>query len=111
MVPRESPSSAINESLKRIWRENREVLAERVAILRNAAHAAGDGSLRNSQRAEAKVAAHNLAGSLGMFGLSAASEHARQIEAWLEQSAPNDSCRIADLVEFVEQSIQKAFGE
>ena len=107
MTRKDGTKEAMAERLKQVWRENQEIVAGRLAILREAARAAGEGRLLIAEREEAKVTAHKLAGSLGMFGLWEASECARAIETHLEQAATDEPCRIDGLVESLERLLER----
>ena len=73
-------------------------MRERLAILTQAAEAADRQSLGPDLREEATSISHKLAGSLGMFGLPAGTELARELETAFERSTPDPlSPRVAAL--------------
>jgi HPt (histidine-containing phosphotransfer) domain-containing protein len=75
--------------LAQLWQKNLPVLAERVAVLRRAQQQIAAGDLTATLRAEALSVAHKMAGSLGMFGLPAATDAARQLEILLGAGEPD----------------------
>jgi HPt (histidine-containing phosphotransfer) domain-containing protein len=76
-----NPTSAF---LTRLWERNTPILLDRLRTLDDAADAAGNGALDDSLRTAALAQAHNLAGSLGMFGYPKGTDIAREIEVALE---------------------------
>ncbi len=77
-----------NAALERIWLEHRELTLSRLATVRSAVEAAVAGTLakQDELRRHGAREAHKLGGSLGAFGLQAATEAARGIERILEGS-------------------------
>jgi diguanylate cyclase (GGDEF)-like protein len=71
-----------------VWERHKEGTIERLRNLERAAAALVDGVLDNGQRRQAEAEAHNLAGSVGVFGFSEGSRLAREIEGLLRGSAP-----------------------
>lgn len=76
-----------------LWRRNRPVIEERLAVLDRAL---GSDPLSDGLRAAALDVAHKLSGSLGMFGFERGTEIARELEQLLEAPAP-DPDRMAAL--------------
>lgn len=70
--------------METIWEQNRPTMLERVAVLERAADRATAGALTPDLEAEARTAAHQLAGSVGTFGYARASELARELERRIE---------------------------
>ena len=69
-----------------VWTKNLDVTRERLTLLQTAADdLARSRTIDDDERAEALSIAHKFAGSLGMFGLHAATDVARAIEQNLEQ--------------------------
>ena len=64
--------------LKQLWHQHRPTIFERLMILENASASAL--SMDASAREEARSAAHKLAGALGTFGFSKATDWARDSE-------------------------------
>ncbi len=84
MPPDTSKPDAIPAALQAIWQRNLPQTRERVALLqRAAAQLSQTRTLDADVHAEALAIAHKLAGSLGMFGFAAGTEHARAVEAEL----------------------------
>jgi HPt (histidine-containing phosphotransfer) domain-containing protein len=84
MPPDVPPPVAIPAALQAIWERNLPQTRERVALLqRAAAQLSHTRTLDADLHSEALSLAHKLAGSLGMFGFAAGTEHARAIEAEL----------------------------
>ena len=81
------PSIPTSDFLTRLWERNTPILLDRLRTLDDAAAAAVNGALSESLRDAALAQAHNLAGSLGMFGYPKGTDIAREIERLLE--APN----------------------
>lgn len=75
----------IRQKVAASWPQFQPLMQERVAILEQAIAALENHSLSESLQAQARQAAHKLAGSLGMFGYEAATQLARQIEQWFGQ--------------------------
>jgi HPt (histidine-containing phosphotransfer) domain-containing protein len=83
--------SSLDDALAAIWERSRPLVAERLATVEAAAAAPGDDAARQ----EGLRASHQLAGSLGTFGLHDGSDVARAIEHELEGAA--DPARLAEL--------------
>jgi HPt (histidine-containing phosphotransfer) domain-containing protein len=83
--------------LAKLWLKIRPIVEERFVVLDRAATAAGQGSLSDDLRIEARSAAHKLAGSLGMYGFDEGTRVARQLEQMLDAGAP-DPARLTALV-------------
>ncbi len=83
--------------LANLWLKNRPIVDERLALLDGAAAAAAAGSLADVQRKEAQSAAHKLAGALGMYGYDEGTRISRQIDALLDEGAP-DPTRLRALI-------------
>ncbi|WP_026079509.1 response regulator [Spirulina subsalsa] len=92
-APKESesktPTNTIPSYMVKIWERNREKYDQRIDTIEQAIAALqinpNDGEWRDKSQREA----HTLAGSLGSFGLHAASEQARVIEQYLQEASPN----------------------
>jgi HPt (histidine-containing phosphotransfer) domain-containing protein len=77
----------MDDALRTIWARHRPVALERVAVLERAAEALREERLDDALCEQARSAAHRLAGSLGTFGLGAATEQARRAERLLDGAA------------------------
>jgi HPt (histidine-containing phosphotransfer) domain-containing protein len=84
--------------LAAIWRRNRPLVEERLALLERAAVGAAAGALTEELREEARGDAHKLAGSLGMYGYDEGTLIARQIELMLLGDGTPDAARLGSLV-------------
>ena len=71
-------------ALARIWAKFQPEMEQRVALMDEAAQALAIGNLSEEQRESAYGAAHKLAGSLGLFGMTRGTEIARAMEHLLE---------------------------
>ena len=83
--------SSLDDALAAIWERSRPLVAERLTTVEAAAAAPADDAARQ----EGLRAAHQLAGSLGTFGLHEGSDVARAIEQELEGAA--DGARLTEL--------------
>ena len=63
-----------------IWERNRESVQWRVAALERAVLAVTEGGLDQFVSRDGRIAAHTLAGSLGMFGFHRAAAAAAELE-------------------------------
>jgi HPt (histidine-containing phosphotransfer) domain-containing protein len=84
--------SSLDDALAAIWERSRPVVAERLARVEAAAASNGPD---DAARHEGLRAAHQLAGSLGTFGLHEGSDVARAIEQELGGAA--DAAKLAEL--------------
>ena len=83
--------------LAKLWVKVQPIVEERFVVLDRAAAAAGQGSLSDDLRIEARNTAHKLAGSLGMYGFDEGTRVARRLEQMLDAGAP-DPARLSALV-------------
>jgi DNA-binding response OmpR family regulator/HPt (histidine-containing phosphotransfer) domain-containing protein len=83
----------------------RPTLVARLDALSEAAAALRSQQLPLPIHQAATQAAHNLAGSLGLFGLGAGSELARQIETWLERPHLAEGDRFSHLVDQLQRLV------
>lgn len=85
--------------LQELWTEHRPEIDINVALVEEAVGALASGELDDAGRDSAKRAAHQLAGTVGTFGFTDASEQAHALEQALEQApAREDAPRLAELV-------------
>ena len=97
----EVPGKGLSEGLARIWEKHRPAVMEQVASLEEAAEAELSGHLDAEGRGVAEQNAHKLAGSVGTFGFTLASELAGEIEHIVggsDQLSPPDALRFSELV-------------
>jgi len=73
-----------------IWEQCKNNIEGQVSVVERAAIAVVEGSVAEDLLQEAYRDAHRLAGSLGTFGLTEASELAREIELLLEVGVGDD---------------------
>lgn len=79
------PISDLPDFLATIWHRHYPQIIDRVATLNQVITAAEERSLTPELHQQARHCAHNLAGSLGTFGLSLGSTVAKQLELLLTQ--------------------------
>jgi len=120
--PRDSPgtdsaaspdASELNDALREIWIRHRPVALERIGALEHAAELWRDGCFDDARREEARSDAHRLAGSLGTFGLIAATERARRAERLLDGAAPaggRPAAALAQLAASLRALVETAAG-
>lgn len=99
-----SPAQGMLASL---WERGLPRLRGRLEQLDGAAAAAVDGSLGAETRAEAAATAHQLAGSLGMFGYAEGTETARAMEVLLEADGAVDAAKLAELTAMLRASLDE----
>jgi len=85
---RDADAEAVRAAVRGVWERHRSTVLAQLEVLAAAADALRRGELGAAERAEARAVAHRLAGSLGTFGLDAASERAREAELLLHGSRP-----------------------
>jgi diguanylate cyclase (GGDEF)-like protein len=111
--PPERGASDVAAMLETIWERHRGDVLERIEVLERTALALVRGDLDGDLHDEARACAHRLAGSLGTFGLAAASERARQIERTLDDHEPLHPAQapgLARLVVAIRDEVQAATG-
>lgn len=93
----EQAQSSTKQMIATLWLRNQPQVLERLALLERAAAASVTGTLTPELHREATVIAHNLAGSLGMFGFHEGTRKARELEQHLEAPAadPHVFARLA----------------
>jgi len=93
----------MTEALAQLWVKFLPEMEERVAILKAASSALGQGKLSTRQREEANSAAHKLAGVLGTFGLTKGTILAREAEIIYSGEPETDRDAAADLARIAEE--------
>jgi HPt (histidine-containing phosphotransfer) domain-containing protein len=92
-----------------ILSKHRPLTLERIAFIADAVAALGRGKLDAGTRAQACGDAHNLAGSLGLYGIPAGSEIARRLDQALEHApAPADAPALAADVSALRRAVEAA---
>jgi HPt (histidine-containing phosphotransfer) domain-containing protein len=81
--------AAMAKMLGSVWRRHEQQVAHRLDAIERALIALGSGALEPRERMQGVRAAHVLAGSVGTFGLEAASTSALLIEHELEHPSPS----------------------
>ena len=94
--------SDLDARLAAIWERSRSTTRERLEAVERAAAAQDAGTLDEGTRQAGLRAAHQLAGSLGTFGLGEGSDLAREIEDRLDAGAPGATALSARLRELLE---------
>ena len=89
--------SDAEETISRLWQQARPRVARRLDLLEAVARGDPGGRPVQELREDAITAAHQLAGSLGSYGIANGSELARSIEQELDNDA--DPVRLRPLVE------------
>lgn len=82
--------SRLDDAIAAIWERSKPTVAERLAAVEAASSGAADPATREA----GLRAAHQLAGSLGTFGVPEGSDLARAVEHELQ--GPADPARLAD---------------
>ena len=98
-------------AINAIWQKSIPQTRTRLALLQHAADdLAVSRSIDPDQRAEAIAVSHKLAGSLGMFGFTDATEHARAIEAELDHNGLPQPERLQEKVAALMASLEARLG-
>jgi DNA-binding response OmpR family regulator len=80
-------------ALAEVWEKVKGESSDRLIIIQKASKALRDGKLKEPQRQQALMAAHKLAGSLGVFGFAEASRLAKEIEQMLQPQITLDKAQ------------------
>lgn len=96
-----TPTFLISPEFCEAWQECRQSYCDRLAIIQQAVSSMQRGTLTPEQQQEAEREAHTLTGSLGSFGLEAASQLSRQIQQLLKQKTSLETFEIAQLSQLV----------
>ncbi len=104
-----SPAAAlIPIKTSQIWEKFQDKFLAQVTVLKQAATLLQQNSLTADQQAQARYAAHRLAGSLGIFGFANGSKLAKKIENILHSIIPisdTTTATVAKLVTDLEQEL------
>jgi HPt (histidine-containing phosphotransfer) domain-containing protein len=106
----DSLAAADLASAVRVWTQFRGLIFERLEAVEKAVTAIQQTALTPDVRQKGALEAHRLAGSLGMFGLGAASRVAREIEQLLAENvvgAPDTPPRLAELAGALRHDLEK----
>src|SRR5690348_11925242 len=102
--------SRAREATAALWEQFKGTNLERVAEVRRAAEAVERGQLDETLRAAGLRAAHQLAGSLGGYGLSQGTQLARDVERLLREARPRVAQPETALVHLA-QALELALAE
>ncbi|MBD2200320.1 MULTISPECIES: response regulator [Calothrix] len=114
---KKSPATAQNQvatGISKVWQEVSQKLEERVATIEQASTMLRQGKLSQEMWSKAKMEAHKLAGSLGMFGSDEGSRLAQELESLWETGTKFKSQikqQIYQLVEALRQELQQLNSE
>jgi diguanylate cyclase (GGDEF)-like protein len=101
-------ATAVPPALAEIWERHHAAVLEQVGAIEGAVVALMRGDLDDARRERATREAHKLAGSLGTFGLSRASERSRELELLLgapDALGPASLPRLSELVVSVRDDV------
>ena len=104
-----APAASVPPALAEIWERHHAGVLDQVATVEAAVVALMRDDLGERQRAGAVREAHKLAGSLGTFGLAAASERSRELELLLGAPGALDASatpRLSELVVAVRDDVR-----
>jgi HPt (histidine-containing phosphotransfer) domain-containing protein len=95
------PPEKTRAAVSALWERFSEKIFARVAMLDGACQALQKDCMSEELRQEAKMAAHNLAGSLGTFGYADGSKLAGEMESILDEGGSWDQAQTDRLSELV----------
>ena len=95
----------INDVLTQLWKKNLPTIRQRLDLLDQFASAAVSGTLEEHTRMEALRIAHNLAGSLGMYGYQQGTEVASKMERILKSPTPETLVTLRSLAADLRKSL------
>jgi DNA-binding response OmpR family regulator len=111
--PQTNGKSSIQQQTKaalaEVWQKSRKQNNDRLAVLKQASRALLENALTNRLQQQAQLAAHKLAGALGVFGFIEGSRLAADIEQRFanEQTiSTNDKQKIVNLINRLERELQ-----
>jgi hypothetical protein len=99
--------AAVEDELHAVWVHQRGCVSERLRTLDRALVAIEQGGLDPARRCDAERVAHMLAGSLGTFGFTRASQAAMQLELELMRPRPERVPALAELLREVREDLQR----
>ena len=85
--------------LRDLWKRKLPVVREQIRLLERVLQTMDDATLTEPLRQNAAMAAHKLAGSLGMFGYHDGTRIARELEASLDSDQPLSRSTLAALLQ------------
>jgi HPt (histidine-containing phosphotransfer) domain-containing protein len=95
----------INDVLTQLWKKNLPTIRQRLDLLDQFGSAAVSGTLEEQTRTEALRIAHNLAGSLGMYGYQQGTEVAAKMERILKSPTPETLVTLRSLAADLRKSL------
>jgi HPt (histidine-containing phosphotransfer) domain-containing protein len=95
----------INDVLTQLWKKNLPTIRQRLDLLDQFGSAAVSGTLEEHNRTEALRIAHNLAGSLGMYGYQQGTEVAARMERILKSPTPETLVTLRSLAADLRKSL------
>jgi len=101
-----SVARSIDDTLRAVWDEHRVEVLERVALIERAVAALSAAELDEQSRGGAQRAAHMLAGSVGTFGFTRASEAGRAIESELADPTPERAPTLFTLIAVMRDELE-----
>jgi len=96
-----SIESEFNQKMEQMWLKYQDKMAERMKILQNAASKLEKAELSTDLHHNAAIAAHKLAGVLGMFSRDRGTAIARELETLLQDNPVLDSSQQAKFISLV----------
>lgn len=108
---RQASSDKIRATTARIWQQSKARFIEQVEMVERAIRALETGNLTPELQQQARQAAHKLAGSLGIFGLSTGSQLAKELEDWLQPQILLDQTQTVQLAEAVQSLYREIHSE
>lgn len=102
-----SLEQAFKDSMTVLWSKYQDLMTERIEALTQAAIALQNRSLTADLSTAAAVAAHKLAGVLGMFELDEGTDIARELETLLTSDSREGLERLPDLVQQLVDLVQR----
>jgi HPt (histidine-containing phosphotransfer) domain-containing protein len=102
---RDSAFDEIDDLLLRLWQKNLPTIRQRLDRLDQLGSAAACGTLEEPTRVEALRIAHNLAGSLGMYGYQQGTEVASKMERILKSPTPETLSTLGTLAADLRKSL------
>jgi diguanylate cyclase (GGDEF)-like protein len=93
------------DALRAVWEEHRAGVLEHVSLLERAVTALSTAELDEQLRTDAHRSAHMLAGSVGTFGFTRASQAARELELEFAEATPTRVPTMSTLVAIVRREL------
>ncbi|MDZ8050943.1 MAG: response regulator [Aulosira sp. ZfuVER01] len=107
--PQPNVQNQVETGVSKVWEEVAQKLEERVMTIEQASTMLLQGKLSEEMQSKAKIEAHKLAGSLGMFGSDEGSHLAQELESLWEMGTklkPETRQQISQLVGALRQQLQ-----